>query len=138
MSAVLINDVYFSLQGSDEQGYKSTARIVSLLVLLVQSDRHGERRVSEWSLSSSQLLLRKRMFYDPNDPEFQEAMKYLALPADEKLKLRSQAFDAKKACWVPDPKESYIAAEIESTKDDQVTVKTCKGDVGIFSLSLPE
>lgn len=73
------------------------------------------------------------MFYDPNDPEFQEAMKYLALPADEKLKLRSQPFDAKKACWVPDPKESFIAAEIESTKDEQVTVKTCKGDVGIFS-----
>jgi hypothetical protein len=56
-------------------------------------------------------------------------MVYLALPAEEKIKLRSQPFDAKKACWVPDPKESFIAAEIESTKDDQVTVKTCKGEV---------
>jgi hypothetical protein len=76
------------------------------------------------------------MLHDPNDEEFQEAMKYLALPADEKLKLRSQPFDAKKACWVSDPKESYIAAEIESTNGDQVTVKTCKGDVSIFSRSL--
>ena len=56
-------------------------------------------------------------------------MKYLALPPDEKIKLRSQPFDAKKACWVPDPKETFIAAEIESTKDDQVTVKTSKGEV---------
>jgi hypothetical protein len=56
-------------------------------------------------------------------------MKYLALPAEEKIKLRSQPFDAKKACWVPDPKESFIAADIESTKDEQVTVKTCKGEV---------
>ncbi|CAF2029476.1 unnamed protein product [Rotaria magnacalcarata] len=69
------------------------------------------------------------MIHDPNDPEFQEAMKYLALPSEEKLKLRSQAFDAKKSCWIPDPKESYIAAEIENTKDDQVTVKTCKGEI---------
>lgn len=70
-----------------------------------------------------------RVFHDPNDPEFAEAMKYLALPAEEKIKLRSQAFDAKKACWVPDPKESFVAAEIESTKDEQVTVKTAKGEV---------
>mgnify|MGYP002789304208 CR=1 FL=1 len=69
------------------------------------------------------------MIHDPNDPEFQEAMKYLALPSEEKIKLRSQPFDAKKSCWVPDPKESFIAAEIQSTKDDQVTVKTSKGDV---------
>ena len=69
------------------------------------------------------------MIHDPNDPEFQEAMKYLALPSDEKIKLRSQAFDAKKACWVPDPKESFVAAEIQSAKDEQVTVKTSEGDV---------
>ena len=61
-------------------------------------------------------------------------MKYLALPAEEKIKLRSQAFDAKKACWIPDPKESFIAAEIESTKDDQVTVKTSKGEVCLIML----
>ena len=68
-------------------------------------------------------------FHDPNDPELLEAMKYLALPAEEKIKLRAQPFDAKKACWVPDPKESFIAAEIQSEKDDQVTVKTGKGEV---------
>lgn len=60
-------------------------------------------------------------------------MKYLALPSEEKIKLRSQPFDAKKACWVPDPKESFIAADIESTKDDQVTVKTSKGEVSLLA-----
>jgi hypothetical protein len=78
------------------------------------------------------LNIHLRMIHDPNDPEFQESMKYLALPPEEKLKLRSQPFDAKKVCWVPDPKESFIAAEIESTKDDEVTVKTTKGDVSRF------
>ena len=73
--------------------------------------------------------------FDHNDPEMVEAMKYLALPTEEKLKLRSQAFDAKKACWVPDPKESFVAADIESTKDDQVTVKTAKGEVRIGRMS---
>jgi hypothetical protein len=62
-------------------------------------------------------------------------MKFLALPSEEKIKLRSQPFDAKKACWIPDPKESFIAADIESTKDDQVTVKTCKGEVCRFILT---
>ena len=69
------------------------------------------------------------MVHDPNDPEFIAAMKFLALPQEEKIKLRSQAFDAKKACWIPDPKESFVAAEIESTKDDQVTCKTGTGEV---------
>lgn len=69
------------------------------------------------------------MAYDPNDPALAEAMKYLVLSPEEKIKLRSSPFDAKKNCWVPDPKEVYIAADIESTKDDQVTVKTSKGEV---------
>jgi hypothetical protein len=71
---------------------------------------------------------------DMNDPELREAMKYLALPSEEKIKLRSQPFDAKKACWIPDPKESFIAADIESTKDEQVTVKTSKGEVMTIEL----
>jgi myosin heavy chain 6/7 len=73
--------------------------------------------------------------HNPNDPELLEAMKFLALPSEEKIKLRSQPFDAKKACWIPDPKESFIAADIESTKDDLVTVKTSKGEVCRFILT---
>jgi hypothetical protein len=43
--------------------------------------------------------------------------------------LQTQPFDAKKACWVPDHKEGFLAGEIESTNGDQVTVKTSKGEV---------
>ncbi len=71
--------------------------------------------------------------YDPNDPELKEALKYLALATDEKLKLRSQPFDAKKACWVPDAKEVYIAADIVETKGEQTVVKTSRGEVIINS-----
>jgi len=69
--------------------------------------------------------------YDHNDPEVVEAMKYLAIPPEEKIKLQAQPFDAKKACWVPDPKESFVAGEIVSTKGDEVTVKNGKGEVSI-------
>jgi len=66
--------------------------------------------------------------YDHNDPDLVEAMKYLVLPPEEKIKLQAQPFDGKKACWVPDPKESYIAGEIVGTKGDDVQVKTPKGE----------
>jgi len=69
------------------------------------------------------------MAYDPNDKELQESLKYLVLPTEEKLKLRSQPFDAKKACWVPDPKEVFAAAEIVEVKGDQTVVQTAKGEV---------
>ncbi|CAF1461794.1 unnamed protein product, partial [Adineta ricciae] len=66
--------------------------------------------------------------YDHNDPEIVEAMKYLVLPPEEKIKLQAQPFDGKKACWAPDPKESYVAGEVVSTKGDDVTIKTSKGE----------
>lgn len=75
--------------------------------------------------------------YDPNDAELKDALKYLALPTEEKLKLRSQAFDAKKACWVPDAKEVYIAGDIVETKGDQTVVQTARGEVMINHEILP-
>jgi myosin heavy chain 6/7 len=68
------------------------------------------------------------VIYDPNDPELKESLKYLALPTEERIKLQAQPFDGKKQCWVPDAKESFIAAEITSTKGEEVTVKTDKGE----------
>lgn len=70
-----------------------------------------------------------RMAFDPNDAELKESLKYLVLPTEEKLKLRSQPFDAKKACWIPDPKEVYSAGEILEVKGDQTIVQTPKGEV---------
>ncbi|CAF0997372.1 unnamed protein product [Adineta steineri] len=68
------------------------------------------------------------MALDPNDPEIKESLKYLVLPTEEKLKLRSQPFDAKKACWIPDAKEVYIAGDIVETKGDTTIVETAKGE----------
>ena len=56
-------------------------------------------------------------------------MKYLALPSEERIKLQAQPFDGKKQCWVPDVKESFVAAEITATKGEEVTVKTEKNEV---------
>jgi hypothetical protein len=74
--------------------------------------------------------------YDHNDPELAEGMKYLVLPPEEKIKLQAQPFDGKKACWVPDAKESFVAGEIVSTKGEEVTVKNNKGEVTISNLHL--
>lgn len=69
---------------------------------------------------------------DMNDPEVVESLKYLLVPTAEKIKLQAQPFDGKKQCWVPEAKEGFIAAEIQSTKGEEVTVKTGKGETLTF------
>ena len=55
----------------------------------------------------------------PDDPDF------LYLGVDRKKTMaEAPPYDGKKNCWVPDEKEGYVAAEIESTKGDVVCVKT--------------
>jgi hypothetical protein len=68
-------------------------------------------------------------YIDMNDPEVIESLKFLLVPREERIRMQAQPFDAKKACWVPDPKEGFIGGEIEKTDKDMVTVKTEKGEV---------
>lgn len=65
-------------------------------------------------------------------------MKYLALPAEERIKLQAQPFDGKKQCWIPDAKESFVSAEITGSKGEEVTAKNEKGDVRLNFHSLEE
>ena len=58
-----------------------------------------------------------------------ESLKYLTLPTEERIKLQAQPFDGKKQCWVPDAKNSFVAAEITGSKGEEVIVKSSKGDV---------
>ena len=64
-----------------------------------------------------------------NDPEVVESLHYLLVSKEERMKTQARPFDGKKNCWVPESKEGYVAAEIQSTKGEEVTVKTSKGDV---------
>ena len=66
---------------------------------------------------------------DMNDPEVVESLKYLMVPKEERIRLQAKPFDGKKSCWVPDHKEGFLAGEIQSTKGEEVTVKTSRGDV---------
>lgn len=52
---------------------------------------------------------------------------YLRLPRERLAEEQSKPFDSKKNVWCPDKEEGYIAAEIKSTKGDNVTVVTAKG-----------
>lgn len=56
--------------------------------------------------------------FDPNDEDF----KYLAVDRKKMIK-EAAPFDAKKDCFVPDPKEGFAHAEIQSAAGDDVTVK---------------
>ncbi|XP_067673666.1 myosin heavy chain, striated muscle-like [Haliotis asinina] len=56
--------------------------------------------------------------YDPADPE----MQYLAVDRKKLMKEQTKSFDAKKSCWAPDEEQGFVAAEIQSTAGDDVTV----------------
>ncbi|XP_067673678.1 myosin heavy chain, striated muscle-like [Haliotis asinina] len=56
--------------------------------------------------------------YDPTDPE----MQYLAVDRKKLLKEQKRSFDAKKSCWAPDAEQGFRAAELKSTKGEEVTV----------------
>ncbi|KAJ8036907.1 Myosin-16 [Holothuria leucospilota] len=56
------------------------------------------------------------------DPE-----QFLMVDKKSQLEAQAAAYDGKKQCWVADEKDGFLAAEIISTKGDQVTVKTQTG-----------
>lgn len=47
----------------------------------------------------------------------------------QRLAATTKKFDSKKNCWIADPEEGFLAAEIKATKGDQVTVVSAKGEV---------
>jgi myosin heavy chain 6/7 len=70
---------------------------------------------------------------DMNDPEVIESLKYLLVPKEERIRVQAQPFDGKKNCFVPDHKEGFLPAEVQSTEDDgTVVVRTSKGEVCEF------
>jgi myosin heavy chain 6/7 len=69
------------------------------------------------------------MIYDVNDPDIIESLCYLMVSKEEKLKTQALAFDGKRNCWIPEPRQGFIAAEIQSSKGEEITVKTCRAEV---------
>ena len=59
-----------------------------------------------------------------DDPE-----SFLSVNRKDQLEAAATQFDTKKNCWVPDQKDGFIAAEVLSTKGEQVTLKTVTGKV---------
>jgi hypothetical protein len=68
-------------------------------------------------------------YIDMNDPEVIESLRYLLVSKEDRIKSAATPFDAKKACWVKDHKEGFLAAEITGTKGEEVTVKKSNGEV---------
>ena len=66
---------------------------------------------------------------EPSDPDFP----YLAVDRTN-LSQEVAAYDGKKSCWIPDVQDGYLAAEIQQTRDSDVTVRTQRGDVGEVTL----
>jgi hypothetical protein len=66
---------------------------------------------------------------DMNDPEVIESLGFLVVPKEERIKTQTRPFDAKKNVFVPDHKEGFIAAEVQSEDAKGVTVKKANGEV---------
>ncbi|CAD5211296.1 unnamed protein product [Bursaphelenchus okinawaensis] len=62
------------------------------------------------------------------DHEKDPGWQYLRLTREQMLEEQSKPYDSKKNCWVPDPEDGYVAAEIKSTSGDDVTVVSSKGN----------
>ena len=61
----------------------------------------------------------------PGDPDF----KYLGLEKQVLMEQQSAPYDGKKNFWVPDEKEGYVKADLQSTEGDKCNVQTEKGEV---------
>jgi myosin heavy chain 6/7 len=72
------------------------------------------------------------------DMESDPGWQFLRLSREKMLEETSRPYDSKKNCWVPDPEEGYVAAEIKSTTGDQVTVVTVKGNEQTLKKELVE
>lgn len=55
------------------------------------------------------------MFFDLNDSELIESLKFLLVSNEEKIQMETKSFDQSKHCWVPNPKTVFIGATIDST-----------------------
>jgi hypothetical protein len=69
---------------------------------------------------------------DMNDPEVIESLKYLLVSKEERIRIQTMPFDAKKNCFIPDPKDSFVAGEITGTEGNMVICKNPKGEVNIY------
>ncbi|KAI6171120.1 Myosin SH3-like domain protein [Aphelenchoides bicaudatus] len=59
-----------------------------------------------------------------SDPGWQ----FLRQTEEQRLAATTKKFDSKKNCWIADPEEGFLAAEIKATKGEQVTVVSPKGE----------
>ncbi|KAG2462854.1 MYH7 protein, partial [Polypterus senegalus] len=59
--------------------------------------------------------------------EFGPAAPFLRKSDKERLESQTRPFDMKKECFVPDPKEEYVKAQVTSREGDKVTVQTLDG-----------
>lgn len=71
------------------------------------------------------------MSTDAEMAQYGPAAIYLRKPEKERIEAQNRPFDARTACFVPEPKELYIKGVIQSREGGQVTVKTEADEVNI-------
>ena len=69
------------------------------------------------------------MSSDAEMAQYGPAAIFLRKPEKERIEAQNRPFDARTACFVPDAKELYIKAVIQSKDGGQVTVKTAADEV---------
>lgn len=69
------------------------------------------------------------MSSDAEMAQYGPAAIFLRKPEKERVEAQNRPFDARTACFVPDPKELYIKGIIQNKEGGQVTVKTEANEV---------
>ncbi|XP_029292965.1 myosin heavy chain, fast skeletal muscle-like [Cottoperca gobio] len=69
------------------------------------------------------------MSSDAEMAQYGPASIFLRKPEKERIEAQNRPFDARTACFVPDPKELYIKGLVQNREDGQVTVKTIADEI---------
>ncbi|KAI1711889.1 myosin head (motor domain) domain-containing protein [Ditylenchus destructor] len=62
------------------------------------------------------------------DMESDPGWQFLRMSREKMIEEQSKPYDSKKNCWVPDPEEGFVAAEVKGTKGEETNVVTVKGN----------
>lgn len=69
------------------------------------------------------------MSSDAEMAQYGPAAVFLRKPEKERVEAQNRPFDARTACFVPDPKELYVKGIIQNKEGGQATVKTEANEV---------
>ncbi|KAI6228188.1 Myosin head [Aphelenchoides besseyi] len=120
-----------ALEEAEEVANGNMQKVRKIVNLIDHADERAEE--AEHSLLRIKTKIRGRTGLmtsatQPINGDLSKGWQYLRMTREQMLEEQSKPYDSKKNCWVADPEEGYVAAEIKSSAGDDVTVVTVRGN----------